>query len=268
VVTDEPAVADGCAPLFRHREELMSTSTPTYLLVHGAWHSGEAWQRVVPLLAAAGHRALAPSLTGHGDKAELLGPEVGLDTYVEDIVQVITEEDLSDVVLVGHSYAGLVISSVANEVPDRIAHLVYLDAMVPVHGETAVDVMPFTQALIDRAAQSGAEAWRIPPLPERSAPFGLFGVTDPADAAWVRGLLSDESVRCYQQPVRLDNPAAARIPRTHIHCVGNEPEGIERRPVPPIQPNGTPAQVWELPTGHDCMVTMPRELTDLLLKLG
>jgi pimeloyl-ACP methyl ester carboxylesterase len=242
-------------------------TTPTYLLVHGAWHSGECWERVVPLLESAGHRVFAPSLTGHGDKAHLLSPEVGLDTYVGDIVGLITEEDLTEVVLVGHSYAGLVISSVANQVPDRIADVVYLDAMVPEDGESAVDVMPMTQGLVDLATQSES-GWRVPPLPELPAPFGLFGVTDPADAAWLRTMLSDESVRCYQQRVRLDNPAVDTIPRTHIHCVSNQPEGVTRRPVPAIQPNGTPAQVWELPTGHDCMITMPVELADLLLKLG
>jgi pimeloyl-ACP methyl ester carboxylesterase len=239
----------------------------TFLLVHGAWHSGRCWERVVPLLESAGHRVYAPSLTGYGDRAHLLGPEVGLDTHVADVVTLIREQDLTDVVLVGHSYAGLVISSVANQVPDRIAELVYLDAMVPRDGETAVDVQPVTQQLIDLAARSGS-GWRIPPLPEQPAPLGLFGVTDPADVAWLRSMLSDQPVRCLQQPVRLDNPAADAIPRTHIHCVGGQPEGITRRPVPPIQPNGTPAQVWELPTGHDCMITMPVELTDLLLKLA
>jgi pimeloyl-ACP methyl ester carboxylesterase len=233
----------------------------TYLLVHGAWHGGEVWERVVPLLAAAGHRVYAPSLTGHGEKAHLLGPDVGLDTHVDDVVRLITDEDLTDVVLVGHSYAGLVVSSAANQVPDRIGHLVYLDAMVPAHGETAADVQPATPALIDRALASES-GWRVPPLPELPPPHGLFGVTDPADAAWLRTLLSDQSVRCFQQPVRLDNPAVRTIPRTHIHCVADVPEGIVRRPVPAAQ------QVWELPTGHDCMITMPAELAGLLLKLG
>jgi len=126
---------------------------PTYLLVHGAWHSGQCWERVVPLLAAAGHRVVAPSLTGYGDKARLLSREVGLDTHVDDIVGLIIEEDLTEVVLVGHSYAGLVISSAANQVPERIAGLVYLDAMVPEDGESAVDIQPVTQVLIDRAAK-------------------------------------------------------------------------------------------------------------------
>ncbi|WP_369035260.1 MULTISPECIES: alpha/beta fold hydrolase [Streptomyces] len=238
----------------------------TFLLVHGAWHSGRCWERVVPLLESAGHRVFAPSLTGYGDKAHLLGPEVGLDTHVEDVVGLIRDEDLTEVIVVGHSYAGLVVSSVANEVPERIAQLVYLDAMVPEHGETAVDVMPMTQHLIDLAEKSYS-GWRVPPLPEMPPPFGLFGVTDPADVAWLRTMLSDQPIRCLNQPVRLDNPAVSAIPRTHIHCVGLAPEGITRRPVPAIQPNGSPAQVWELPTGHDCMVTMPAELSELLLKL-
>ena len=234
----------------------------TFLLVHGAWHSGRAWARVTPLLESAGHRVLAPSLTGYGEKAHLLSPEVGLDTHVDDLVTLIEEQDLTDVILVGHSYAGLVISSVANQVPDRIAHPVYLDAMVPKDGETAIDVMPVTQAMIDQA-----DSWRIPPLPERPPPFGLFGVTDPADIAWLREMLSDQPVLCLQQPVRLDNPAVNAIARTYIECVGAKPAGIRRREIPAIQPNGSPTPVWEQPSGHDCTLTMPAELTELLLKL-
>jgi len=236
----------------------------TYLLVHGSWHSGEVWDRVVPLLTSAGHRVFAPSLTGHGNRVHLLGPGVGLDTHADDIVRLITEEDLTGVVLVGHSYAGMVISAVSARVPERIAHLVYLDAMVPGDGENAIDVLPLTQTLIDRAAATGTP-WRIPPLPEVPG-AGLFGVTDPADKAWLRTLLSDESVLCFQQRVRLDDPAAARIPRTYIECTAGAPP--QRRPVPPVPPGGSPAQVWRLDTGHDCMVTMPAELCDLLLKIA
>ncbi|MCX5166454.1 alpha/beta fold hydrolase [Streptomyces antibioticus] len=239
----------------------------TFMLVHGAWHNARCWERVVPLLEAAGQQVFAPSLTGFGDKAHLLGPEVGLDTHVDDVVGLITDENLSDVVLVGHSYAGLVISSAANRIPERIAHLVYLDAMVPEDGESAVDVQPVTRHLIELAEKSES-GWRVPPMPEQPAPFGLFGVTDPADVAWLRGMLSDQPVRCLQQPVHLGNPAVDAIPRTHIHNVGAMPEGVTRRAVPSIQPNGTAAQVWELPTGHDCMITMPSELSELLLKLS
>ncbi|MGW4895400.1 alpha/beta fold hydrolase [Kitasatospora sp. NPDC004240] len=239
--------------------------TEIYVLVHGAWHNGRVWDRVTPLLTRAGHRVFAPSLTGHGDREHLLGPEVGLDTHVADVVALLLGEDLTDVVLVGHSYAGMVISAVADQVPDRIAALVYVDAMVPVDGESVLDVLPPTRHLLELAADSDTP-WRIPPLPEGPAPTGLFGVTDPADAAWLRTLLSDESALCFQQPVRLENPATAAVPRTHIHCVGSAPEGIAHRPVPATQPNGTPSQVWQLRSGHDCMIIAPGRLAELLLK--
>jgi len=228
----------------------------TFLLVHGAWHNGRSWDRVVPELESAGHRVFAPSLTGHGDKAHLLSPEIGLGTHVDDVVALIEDERLDDVVLVGHSYAGMVISGVSNRVPGRIAHLVFLDAMVPEDGESAVDVQPVTKRLIDLAV----DGWRVPPMPEQPPPFGLFGVTDPDDVAWLRSMLSDQPVGCLQEPVRLDDPAARMIPRTHIHCVVGKPEGITRRPVPAGE------RTRELPTGHDCMITMPAELAALLVE--
>nr|WP_093355058.1 alpha/beta hydrolase [Saccharopolyspora kobensis] len=175
---------------------------------------------------------------------------------MDDVVGLIEGERLDDLVLVGHSYAGMVISGVAHRVPKRIAHLVFLDAMVPEDGETAVDVQPITKQLIDLAV----DGWRIPPMPEQPPPLGLFGVTDPDDLAWLRSMLSDQPVRCLQEPVRLDDPAARAIPRTPIHCVGRRPAGITRRPVPAGE------RVRELPTGHDCMITMPAELTGLLLE--
>ncbi|WP_333770753.1 alpha/beta fold hydrolase [Streptomyces sp. IBSBF 2435] len=238
-------------------------SPTTYVLVHGAWHDGRSWERVAALLTARGHRVHAPDLTGRGSTAHLLGPEVGLTTHVDDIAGLVLEQDLGEVVLVGHSYAGMVISGVANRIPERVSRLVYVDAMVPVHGENAIDVMPLTQALIDGAAAT-AEPWRIPPLPEHPAPLGLFGVTDPGDTAWLRSTLTDESVLCFRQPVEMDSPAAALIPRSHILCVGNVPAGVTRRPVPAAQPNGEPSRVHELESGHDCMIVRPAALSDLL----
>ncbi|SDE58171.1 alpha/beta fold hydrolase [Pseudonocardia oroxyli] len=246
----------------------------TFVLVHGAWHDGRVWRRVVPLLEARGHRVLTPSLTGHGDRAHLLGPDVGLSTHVEDVLTTIADHDLTDVVLVGHSYAGMVVSAVAHRIPDRISHLVFVDAMVPTHGESALDVMPVTRLMIDAAADP-AHPWRIPPLPEMPAPRGLFGVTAPEDLAWLRPTLGDESVRCFLEPVVMDDPAADAIPRTHILCVGAGPaadhpaaEPVVRRPVPARGPDGTPSRIRELPTGHDCMITEPAALTELLLEAG
>ena len=246
----------------------MTASTKTYVLVHGAWHSGQAWSRVVPLLGRAGHRVFTPTLTGYGETAHLLSADVGLDTHVEDVVRLIVDADLTDVVLVGHSYAGMVVTSVLNEVPERIAEVVYLDAMVPEDGETAIDAMPVTQMLIDLAAASEVP-WRIPAFPETAD--GWFGVSDPGDLAWMRTMVSDQTVSCLQQPARVSNPAAAVVPRTHIHCVeeGVFVEGApERRAVPATQPNGDPSRVWQLNSGHDCMITVPGALADLLLKIA
>ncbi|MFF3116179.1 alpha/beta fold hydrolase [Kitasatospora sp. NPDC057904] len=243
--------------------------TKTFVLVHGAWHSGRVWDRVTPLLTRSGHRVLAPSLTGHGERAHLLGPDVGLDTHAADITALLHDGNLTDTVLVGHSYAGMVISAVAHQVPERVGALVFVDAMVPADGESVLDVLPMTQQLLDLAAGTDTP-WRIPPLPEGAGATGLFGVTDPADVAWLRTMLSDESARCFEQPVRLDNPAAAAIPRVHVECVGAEPEperaAARHRAVPTTQPNGSPSQVWELRSGHDCMVTVPDQLAALLLK--
>ncbi|MET8995690.1 alpha/beta hydrolase [Amycolatopsis sp. NPDC004169] len=232
----------------------------TYVLVHGAWHTGQCWARVVPRLAASGQPVYTPTLTGYGETRHLLSPDVGLRTHTADVVRLLTEADLHDVVLVGHSYAGMVISAVANEVPERIARLVYLDAMVPADGETAIDVMPVTRTML-------GTGWRVPPLPEQPAPFGLFGVTDPGDIAWLRTMMSDQSLRCLEEPVAQDNPALRAIPRTHIHCTV-KPEGFDHRPVPAVQPNGEPADVRELAAGHDCMITAPAELAELLLGVG
>lgn len=222
---------------------------------------------MIPLLESAGHRVFSPTLTGHGEIKHLSNPGIGLETHVEDVVNLILAEGLTEVILVGHSYAGLVISSVVNKMPDRISELVYVDAIVPEDGESAVDVIPITQELIDNALLSGS-GWRVPPPAEAPAPIGLFGITDPDDIAWVSSMLSDQPVRCFQEPARLDDPAASAVARTHIHCTVGRPEGVERRPVAPVQPNGSPSQVWELTTGHDCMITAPNELAKLLLKIA
>lgn len=237
---------------------------PTFVLVHGAWHSGRCWERVIPLIETKGHDVFAPSLTGHGDRSHLLTPEVGLDTHVDDVVELIGERDLEDVVLVGHSYGAAVITVTAGRVPESIAHLVYVDSTAPQDGETAIDALPRLQRLIDLAARS-EHPWRIPPPSERPPPVGLLGVVAPDDIAWLRTLLSDHPARTFQQPIRLGNPAAKAIPRTHIRCTEVISEVITLPPVPALQPNGSPSRVWELRTGHECMITMPHELSELLL---
>ena len=111
----------------------------TFVLVHGGWQGGWSWRRVIPHLRASGHEAYAPTLTGLGERAHLLGCVGGLDTHVHDVLGVIEYEDLEDVVLVGHSYAGTVVTAVGEVVAEKLSHLVYLDAWVPKDGQAMFD---------------------------------------------------------------------------------------------------------------------------------
>lgn len=130
----------------------------TFVLVHGAWHGGWSWQLVSQQLEAAGHRAITPTLTGLGDRAHLISPRVNLATHVEDVVAVLRYEDLRDVVLVGHSYAGLVITGAGAREFDRVAQLIYYDAFLPDDGQSALDLLPphIARHFTERPSRTGA----------------------------------------------------------------------------------------------------------------
>ncbi len=235
----------------------------TYLLVHGAWHGGWCWKRVSRLLRAAGHEVFTPTLTGLGEREHLMSPDIGLDTHVQDIVGVLEYEDLHDVILVGHSYAGMVITGVAEKTADRIAHLVYLDAFLPENGKSLVDYQPpqMLEKFLKMTREEG-EGFKLPSLisPEE------FGVTDEEDLVWVRPRMNAHPLKTKTDPVHISDPRAARIPRTFVYC--NDPA---------VGPFGQFAdrvredESWayfELATGHDAMITAPEEVADLLLQLA
>ncbi|UAK35730.1 alpha/beta fold hydrolase [Nocardia asteroides] len=240
--------------------------------MHGAFHGGWVWQRVMPLLEDARHRVLTPSLVGLGDRAHLLTADVGLDTHVQDLIDLITAEDLTDIVLVGHSYAGIVVTAVADAVPDRIAELVYLDTFVPRDGEAVADIMPGMVDAFAAAAAATGDGWRVPPQTEPSGDGGLYGVTEEPDLSWLASMQTPQSLKTFQQPMRLTNPRAlAAIPVTHVHCdEGGEDFKAMRAAMPrTLPPADLPAErLHVLPTGHDCMITMPRELAQCLLALS
>ncbi len=235
----------------------------TYLLVHGAWHGGWCWKRVSRLLRAAGHEVFTPTLTGLGEREHLMSPDIGLDTHVQDIVGVLEYEDLHDVILVGHSYAGMVVTGVAEKAADRIAHLVYLDAFLPENGKSLVDYQPpqMLEKFLKMTREEG-EGFKLHSLisPEE------FGVTDEEDLAWVRPRMNAHPLKTKTDPVHISDPRAARIPRTFVYC--NDPA---------VGPFGQFAdrvredESWtyfELATGHDAMITAPEEVADLLLQLA
>ena len=173
----------------------------TFVLVHGGWAGGWQWREVASLLRAAGHEVFTPTLTGLGERVHLASPDVGLDTHIQDILMVLEYEELRDVILVGYSYSGMVITGVAERAPERLAHLVYLDAYVPRDGESLLDMLgPDAAAFIEQAAQAYGDGWRIP--------------HDPPDAP----RRTPHPLKTGQQPVSLTNPAAAALPRTFIYC--------------------------------------------------
>ncbi|WP_435154691.1 alpha/beta fold hydrolase [Amycolatopsis sacchari] len=228
-----------------------------FVLLHGAWHGGWAWQRVAPLLRAEGHEVYAPTLTGVSDRAHLLNPSVGLSTHVQDVVALLEAHDLEDVVLVGHSYAGQVVTGVADRVPSRIARRVYLDAFVGDDGEAAIDLLPETVAGHYRESVAGPGfGWLIP---VRS--LTVLGVTEQADLDWLTPRLTPHPWLTYTEPLRLQG---SEVPAAFIECV--DWMRVFRPHAERAAARGWP--VHEVATGHEAMVTAPKELADVLLTLA
>ena len=236
----------------------------TFVLVHGGWHGGWCWQKVIPLLEAVGHAVYAPTLTGLAERAAELSPDVGLDTHIQDIVGLLVDKDLQGVILVGHSYGAMVITGVVDAVPERIAHLVYLDTFVPRDGESMASVSPLVIGLLRRQAQAQGDGWRIPS-------HGDYGVTQEPDRSWVLSKVTAQPLKTYEQPLHLQHPAIVSTkPRTHIDCTGSGfVFALMRHLLAPraLPPREAGWRLRQLPTGHDAMITMPRQLADLLLEV-
>lgn len=235
----------------------------TYVLVHGGGHGGWCYQRVARLLRAAGHDVDTPTLTGLGERAHLLGPHVDLDLHIRDVVAVLDSEDLRDVILVGHSYGGMVITGVADRAADRVGRLVYLDAATPVNGQSLVDVAgPVINAV--RPMGTTLDGIELVLLPGPDAGL-LYGVTDPADLAWMAERLTPHPWRCFEQPLRLINEAAlSAIPQYHVICSSTLPTR-DRALMAKAQAEG---RLWQIDTGHDLMITEPRLVGDALLAVA
>jgi pimeloyl-ACP methyl ester carboxylesterase len=230
----------------------------TFLLVHGAWHGGWCWRDVVPRLRKAGHEVFAPSLTGLGERKHLASARVDLETHIQDIVALVEMEDLKKVVLVGHSYGGMVITGVADRIPTRLAALVYLDAFVPENGKCALDyVVP------ERAARMRHEGERTgfvtPPL------MSLWGLTLQSHLDFVGPREVRHPFPTFSQPISLSNYAESRrIPKTFLYCsspaTGTFDQFAER------YRNDPAWRFHELKTGHDAMLLVPDEVARLLLQ--
>jgi pimeloyl-ACP methyl ester carboxylesterase len=235
----------------------------TFVLVHGTGHGGWCWRFIAPLLRAAGHEVYAPTLTGLGASSHLLHEvnRISLGTHIQDVSNTLFYEDLSSVVLVGHSYSGMVITGVVAKQPQRLAHLVYLDAYLPLEGENEISLWPSKQVERYRNDVASGKRFRQP-----SAVMPLLGITDPKMAEWVRERLTPHPYTTYEDPPPPGTPESASLPRTYIHCT---PGSFAQW----TQPFAARARKlgWNVQTiaaGHDVMITHPNELADILLKVA
>jgi len=230
----------------------------TYVLVHGGGHGGWCYQRVARIMRAHGHEVYTPTLTGLGERAHLLSAAIDLDLQINDVVKTLEFEDLHDVILVGHSYGGMIITGVADRATDRIGHLVYLDAANPKNGQSLVDVAgPFMQAA--RASARVVDGIELVLFPGTD-PLGYYGVKDPEQLAWMKTKLTPHPWKCFEQKLRLSNQeAAGRIAQSHIVCTSTLPG----RDVAALKAASN-GRFWDIDTGHDLMITEPQAVVELL----
>jgi pimeloyl-ACP methyl ester carboxylesterase len=232
----------------------------TYVLVHGAWHGGWCWKTVAQLLRAQGHRVFTPTLSGLGERAHLLSKAINLGVFIQDVVNVLEYEDLSDVVLVGHSFGGLAITGAADRVPLRIRQLVYLDAVVLEHGQTAFSRLA-PEIVAQRIAQSNeSEGGLSIPVPPASA----FGVFEPAQVALLERNCTPHPVKTFNDLMTLNGPVGGAIPKVYIQCIDPVYEPLQAsRDFVRAQGNW----IWdEIETGHDAMISAPEALAAKLLR--
>jgi pimeloyl-ACP methyl ester carboxylesterase len=234
----------------------------TFVLVHGAFHGGWCWRDVAERLRAAGAAVFTPTMTGLGERAHLLNRAVGIETFFNDVSGLIAAEELNDIVLVGHSFGGVVISGVADRMADRIRHLVYLDAVVPQNGRSAISLLPAeTAATRIRMAEASSGGLSIP------VPKGdIFDLPPGTGRDWVARRITPHPLAAYTDVVRLNAPAGNGLPRSYIRCTDPVyPAVVPTYDAIVQQPGWT---FVDLPTGHDAMISAPGPLTDLLLKLA
>jgi pimeloyl-ACP methyl ester carboxylesterase len=232
-----------------------------FVIVHGAWGGAYSWNRwVVPRLREAGHAVFTPTLTGLGERAHLANPDVTLDTHVQDVANVLFYEDLTEVILVGHSYGGMVITGVAGRAPERLAQLVYLDAFVPEDGQSLVDLTgPEGAARTRAAAEAEGDGWRVPGMPPPpSTPADLL--------AWTTPRRNMQPLRTFTDPVRLSN-GPIQLPRTYVYCSAKDGNDAFLKFATRLQSD--PAwRYYDVPTGHNLMYSAVDETVRILREVA
>ena len=245
------SVATGCATQ-PEAPEPDAVTPRTFVVAHGAWSSGWAWKKMHPLMRERGHRLLTPSYTGLGERAHLANADIDLDTHITDVVNVLVYEDLRDVVLIGHSYGGMVATGVADRARDRITRLIYLDAFVPDDGQSLFDL---TGQAPQEARANAVDGWRVPPNPSPAD-------TPEEDLAWIQERRMHHPIGTLEQPLVLTR-GPLTLPRDYILCTKSE---AFTRYAERARAAGWP--VHELDASHNPFITIPEPLMDLLERIA
>ena len=232
----------------------------SYVLVHGAWRGGWIWKRVRRELQTRGHEVFTPTLTGVGERSHLLSRQVNLETHIDDVINLLRWQELSGVVLCGHSYGGCVVSGAADRIPEKIAALVYLDAFVPENGQSLHDTLP-PEARNEQieAARKFGEGWKMPPIPPE-----VFNV-NARDRDWLERQSTPHPLACFQQPMRLMGAINRIEDTTYILATGWSPSPF-RQFYEKAKARGW--QTLTMACGHDVMLDQPEELTQKLLAIS
>lgn len=234
---------------------IAQTSRTTFLVCTGAWSAGWSWKKVHPLMAASGHRLVVPTYTGLGEREHLASSSNDLETHIQDMLAVIKYQDLRDILLVGHSYGGMVATGVADRARDRITQLVYLDAFVPTDGQSLMDVgPPAVRQRMQELAKAG-DGWRVPSNPIPSD-------TSEADVKWISERRLPQSIRCFEQPLKMRG-GDLTLPRSYVYFT-RVPPADPFRPFAERARNDPSWRYYELDASHSAHVTAPEALARLL----
>ena len=238
----------------------MKNNKPHFLLIHGAWHGGWVWNEISEILNYQGYSVSTPTLTGLGEKKHLLSSKITIDTFIEDVVNHIIFENLNNIILVGHSFAGSVISGVADKLKDRIQKLIYFDAVILKDGQKPFDIAPkeLVKQRIELAKRFGNGISIPAPSPD------TFGVFDLKKSLLLKERLTPHPLSTYQSKLTIKNEIGNGIPLSYIFC--NDPvykslessrEVVHKMKWP----------IFGLNAGHDAMLTHPKQTLNLLMKI-
>ncbi|MEM6909458.1 MAG: alpha/beta hydrolase [Pseudomonadota bacterium] len=238
-----------------------------FVLIHGAWHGSWCWEPVREKLETAGHRVLTPTLPGLAERQAELRPDLGLTDHIADVRDLIEREGLSDFVLVGHSYGGMVITGVADALKDRIAHIVYLDAALPKNGESMVSYGAPRSAEALAAGEQAIKGLASDGIAMSPFPASLLGVAqDHPLHDWTERQLTPHPLKTWLDPIVLRNGGPEGLPKTYIHCT--EP-ALAQSQFPWLASQLADDPAWRyatLKTGHEAMITAPRDVAALLIE--